>query len=69
MRASSLAGIVLLFASFASGQTPAPPANKLIAPRLVRLTDDDLKRAKQLDEQIDKAMKAGNWDEAIAPYF
>ncbi len=31
-----------------------------------KLTAEDEKRAKQLDEQIDKALKADRWDEAIA---
>ena len=33
---------------------------------MIKLTGDDEKRAKQLDEQIDKALKADRWDEAIA---
>ena len=31
-----------------------------------KLTGDDERRAKQLDEQIDNALKADRWDEAIA---
>jgi hypothetical protein len=33
---------------------------------LRKLTGDDEKRAKQLDEQIDRSMKADRWSEAIA---
>ena len=61
-----LALVVLLIASSVSGQTLAPPTSKPVAPGLIKLTGDDEKRAKQLDEQIDKALKADRWDEAIA---
>ena len=63
-----LLGLLVLFtASAVSGQTPAPPAGQPpAAPGLRKLTGDDEKRAKQLDEQIDKALKADRWDEAIA---
>jgi hypothetical protein len=47
-------------------QTPAPPTTKPTAPGLIKLTGDDERRAKELDEQIDKGMKADRWDEAIA---
>ncbi len=61
--------LTLLFVTIAAsapGQTPAPPTGKPTAPGLIKLTGDDEKRAKQLDEQIDKALKADRWDEAIA---
>ncbi len=64
--ASLLALFVVLLASSATGQTSAPPAGKPTAPGLIKLTGEDEKRAKQLDEQIDKAMKADRWDEATA---
>ena len=65
-RASVLAVAVFVIASTAPGQTPAPPANKPIAPGLIKLTGEDEKRAKQLNEQIDRAWKADRWDEATA---
>ena len=57
-----------------SGQTAAPPAGQTASPKeaqaqpqgLRKLTGDDAKRAKQLDEQIDKAIKEDRWDEAMA---
>ncbi len=58
--------LIVTIASSAPGQTPAPPAAKAAAPGLIKLTGDDEKRAKQLDEQIEKAVKADRWDEAIA---
>jgi tetratricopeptide (TPR) repeat protein len=65
-RASLLSLIVLFIASSGLGQTPTPPTSKPTAPGLIKLTGDDEKRSKQLDEQIDKALKADRWDEAIA---
>jgi tetratricopeptide (TPR) repeat protein len=65
-RASLLTLFVLFMASSAKGQTPASPTGKPIAQGLIKLTGEDEKRAKQLDEQIDKAVKADRWDEAIA---
>ncbi len=64
--ASALILFVLLTSQSVPGQTSAPPAGKPTAPGLIKLTGDDEKRAKQLDEQIDKARKADRWDEAIA---
>ena len=64
-----LFGSLVLFIPFpVSGQAPAPKpsAGQPPAPGLRKLTGDDEKRAKQLDEQIDKALKADRWDEAIA---
>ncbi len=49
-----------------TAQTTSPQPAQSPAPGLRKLTGDDEKRAKQLDEQIDKAMKADRWDEAIA---
>jgi tetratricopeptide (TPR) repeat protein len=65
-RASLLTLVGLLVASSAFGQTPAPPTSKPIAPGLIKLTGEDEKRAKELDQQIDTAMKADRWHEAIA---
>jgi len=50
----------------ATAQTASPKEAQPAAPGLRKLTGDDEKRAKQLDEQIDNAMKADRWDEAIA---
>jgi tetratricopeptide (TPR) repeat protein len=65
-RASLLAVLVLVLAPGVSGQTPAPPTGKPTAPGLIKLTGDDEKRAKQLDEQIDDALKADRWEEGVA---
>jgi tetratricopeptide (TPR) repeat protein len=65
-RASAPILLVLLTSQSVPGQTPAPPTGKPTAPALRKLTGDDEKRAKQLDEQIEKATKANHWDEAIA---
>ncbi len=64
-----LFGSLVLFVPIpVSGQAPAPkpPAGQPPAPGLRKLTGEDEKRAKQLDEQIDKALKADRWDGAIA---
>ncbi len=64
-----LLGSLVLFIPFpVPGQAPAvkPSAVQPPAPGLRKLTGDHEKRAKQLDEQIDKATKADRWDEAIA---
>jgi tetratricopeptide (TPR) repeat protein len=61
-----LGWLVLAIASWVPGQTPAPSTNEPSAPGLRSLTGEDERRAKQLDEQIDKAMKEGRWEEAIA---
>ena len=62
-----LLGLLVLFTTSAvSGQTPAPPAGQPpAAPGLRKLTGEDEKRANDLDEQIDKSVKADRWDEAI----
>jgi len=59
---------ILLIPLSVSGQAPAPkpPANQPPAPGLHKLTGEDEKRAKQLDEQIGKALEADQWDEATA---
>ncbi len=49
-----------------SAQTTAPKEAQPSAPGLRKLAGDLEKRADQLDEQIDKALKADRWDEAIA---
>ncbi|MGO9921831.1 MAG: tetratricopeptide repeat protein [Isosphaeraceae bacterium] len=64
--ASSLILFVFLLSQSVPGQTPAPPTGKPTAPGLTKLIGEDEKRAKGLDEQIAKALKADRWDEAIA---
>ena len=64
--ASALILSVFLTSQSVPGQTPAPPTGNPTAPGLIKLTGDDEKRAKQLDEQIEMAMKADRWEEAIA---
>jgi len=49
-----------------SAQTTSPKEAQPAAPGLRKLTGDDEERAKQLDEQIGKALRADRWDEAIA---
>src|SRR5262249_55665005 len=66
LRASLLTPFVFLIASSAPGQAPAPPTSTSTALGLIKLTGDDEKRAKQLDEQIEKSLTADHWDEAIA---
>ena len=62
----SLLGLLVFFVAFSvSGQTPAPPRHPTDTPGLIKLTGEDERRAKELDEQIDKAMKADRWGEAI----
>jgi CHAT domain-containing protein/tetratricopeptide (TPR) repeat protein len=65
-RASVLTVSLLLIASSSSSQTPAPPTGKPMAPGLIKLTGEDEKRAKRLNEQIDAAMSEDRWDGAIA---
>ncbi|MGO9918547.1 MAG: tetratricopeptide repeat protein [Isosphaeraceae bacterium] len=64
-----LFGALVLSVPFpASGQAPAPKPSAGQPPALGvrKLTGDNEKRAKQLDNQIDKAVKADRGDEAIA---
>jgi tetratricopeptide (TPR) repeat protein len=62
-----LGWLVFVTASEGSGQTPAPPASQpTAAPGSIKLTGADAKRADELDEAIDAALKADRWDEAIA---
>jgi len=66
-RAWALILFVFLTSQAVLGQTPAkPPSGKPTALGLIKLTGEDEKRTKQLDEQIEKAMKTDRWDEAIA---
>jgi tetratricopeptide (TPR) repeat protein len=65
LAAVRLALFILSIASSASGQTPQPPTDKPIAPGLIKLTGEDEKRVKQLETQIDNALKADRWNEAI----
>jgi tetratricopeptide (TPR) repeat protein len=60
-----LALLVLSIACSASGQTPAQPTGKHTSPGLIKLSGNDEIRAKELDAQIDKAVKADRWNEAI----
>ncbi|MGO9468107.1 MAG: tetratricopeptide repeat protein [Isosphaeraceae bacterium] len=64
-RASLLTLLLLSVTTSASGQAPGSPKGQPTAPGLIKLTGEDDKRAKQLDDQIDKALKADRWDEAI----
>ncbi|MGO9467966.1 MAG: tetratricopeptide repeat protein [Isosphaeraceae bacterium] len=48
-----------------AAQNTSPKEAQTPSPGLRKLTGDDEKRAEQLNEQIDKAMKADRWDEAI----
>ncbi|MGO9467793.1 MAG: CHAT domain-containing protein [Isosphaeraceae bacterium] len=59
--------LVLIIPFPVSGQAPAikPSTGQPPAPGLLKPTGDDEKRAKQLDEQIDKALKADRWGDAI----
>ncbi len=62
-----LIGLGIEFLSLpATAQTASPKDAQPSAAGLRKLTGDDERRARQLDEQIDKAMKADRWDEAIA---
>jgi len=45
---------------------PKPSAGQPPAPGLRKLSGEDESRAKQLDDQIDKGLKADRWDAAIA---
>ena len=65
-RALLLTLLVLQFASSAPGQKPGSPKDKPTAPGLIKLAGEDETRAKELDKQIDDAMKGDHWDEAIA---
>ncbi len=49
-----------------AAQTTTPKEAQIPAPGSRNLTGQDEKRAKQLDQQIDNAVKADRWDEAIA---
>jgi len=49
-----------------AAQTASPKEAQPRAPGLRKLTGENEKRAEQLDEQINKALKADRWDEAIA---
>jgi len=49
-----------------SAQTASPKDAQPTAPGLRKLTDDDARRAEELDKAIEAALKADRWDEAIA---
>ncbi len=49
-----------------TAQTTAPKEAQLPAVGLRKLNGEDERRARQLEEQIEQAMKADRWDEAIA---
>ena len=62
-------GSLILVINFpVSGQVPAPKpsAGQTAEPGLQKLSGGDEKREKELDEQIETALKADRWDEAIA---
>jgi hypothetical protein len=61
-----LAVLLPSIASSAAAQAPVYSTGQDAAPGLRRLTGDDEKRAKQLDEQIHNSLKADRCDEAIA---
>jgi hypothetical protein len=61
-----LPALLLSIAYPASAQPPVASTVEAPAPALRKLTGDDEKRAKELDTQIDNALKADRWDEAIA---
>jgi tetratricopeptide (TPR) repeat protein len=65
-RAQLLTLPLLLITAVVARQTPAQPTEKQGTPGLVKLTGDDEKRATQLNEQVETALKADRWDEAIA---
>jgi hypothetical protein len=56
----------LFFARAAAAQSPTNPTGQAPAPDFRKLTGDNEKRAKQLDEQIDTSLDAGRSHEAIA---
>jgi hypothetical protein len=68
--ASSLGLLVFFIASSVPGQTVAPPASDgqppAPSPGSRHPTGDVEGRAKQLDDQIDGAMRADRWPEAVA---
>jgi hypothetical protein len=66
LTATSLGLLVLFITSAAPGQTPAPATGRPTTPALRMLTGDDARRAEELDEAIEAALKADRWDEAIA---
>jgi tetratricopeptide (TPR) repeat protein len=65
-RASLLAAVCLSIASSVPAQTPTAPTGKPTAPGLIKLTGGDARRAADLDNAIESAVKADRWDEAIA---
>ena len=68
LTATWIGSLVLFIAFPVSGQAPAPKpsAAQPAPPGSPKLTDEDEKRAKQLDEETSKAIKADRWDVAIA---
>jgi hypothetical protein len=60
-----LAVLLPSIASSAAAQAPGNSTGRDAAPGLRKLTGDDEKRAKELDEQSQNALKADRWDEAI----
>jgi tetratricopeptide (TPR) repeat protein len=61
-----LATVVLSIGSTVLGQMAVMPIREPIAPGLIKLTGEDEKRMKQLDEQIDTTITADRWNEANA---
>ena len=64
--ATLLAAIWLVIASASIGQSPAQPAANTRFRIQRKLTGDDEKRAQELEAQIENALKADRFDEAIA---
>jgi tetratricopeptide (TPR) repeat protein len=61
--------LAVLFSSIAysaTAQVAPNSADQFPAPGLRKLSGDDEKRAKELEAQLDSALKADRWDEAIA---
>jgi tetratricopeptide (TPR) repeat protein len=62
-----LTGLLIGLAnSSATAQVSPPEKSQVPGPSLRKVTIDDDRSAQRLDEQIDKALNANRWDEAIA---
>jgi len=61
-----LGWLVLVLASLAPGQDSAPSIGQPSAQGLRKLTGDDARRAEELDNAIDAALKVDRWDKASA---
>jgi CHAT domain-containing protein len=67
---TSLTLLVLLIASVVLGQTPArsPTTARPSAPGLRKLTGNDQKRTRELNQAASKAGRADRWDEVVAAF-